>query len=315
VAIFDFIFFEHRHLKRDIGIMAAVAVVGLLLAVAVQGWEIFSLKTLEEGFSKRDFTLGQRLLTEPRVIVFYLMLLFFPSHSLLSLTHDVPISTGLLSPPATLFSMIIIACLIGLAIVSLKRYPLFSWAVFFFFLNHVIEGSIFPIELVYEHRNYVPSMFLFLPVALVLMHGYRKYGKLVAAVAGCILIFFITNTYQQNAVWKTDLTLWQDTVEKSPDPRSMFNLGGAYYTIYREDGDKGALEAAAKYFKISRDFNQLFGTNYVESFDVIPYGRVMFMAQHNAKMLDMQRSGRVRPGWAVPDELIRRSEIEEESNG
>lgn len=311
VAVFDVMFFEHKNLKRDLYFAAMILMICAIFIIAVQGPETFSLEKLQAGYAKRDFTLGQRLLTEPRVIVFYLMLLIFPSHNLMSLTHNVPISTGLLSPPETLFSIAIIASLIGLAVLQSRKNPILAFALLFFFMNHVIEGSIFPLELVYEHRNYVPSMLLFLPVSILIVSCRHKFKMIpAAATAACILTFLTWNTYQQNRAWESDLSLWTDTVSKSPDPRSMFNLGGAYYTKYRKSGDRTDFDEAVKYFKISRDFNQIYGTNYSEDWGNIPFGRVMFMAQHNTKLMTMKEDGRIRRGWAVPDELIRRSEVE-----
>lgn len=249
-------------------------------------------------------------MTQPRVIVFYFMLLFFPSHKLMSLTHTVPVSTGFFSPPETIFAMIIIACLIAIAIVQARKYPIFSFAVLFFFLNHLIEGSIIPLELIYEHRNYIPSMFLFLPAAMILVKYYKRFKIPVFAVSSIIIAFLTFNTYQQNEVWKTDLDLWKDTIKKSPDPRSMFNLGGAYYTLFKNGtGTREDFKNAVKYFQLSRDFNQMFGTNYEQNFHKIPYGRVMFMAAHNVKMLTMIKDGHVRRGIAVDKEMMKSTVI------
>lgn len=303
IPIFDVLFFKHTGLKLKAAIGLWILLTMILLTYAVQGWETFSFEQLQTGFEKREFTMGERVLTEPRVILFYLMVLFFPSHNLLSLTHTVPISTGLISPPATLMAIVIIAIIIALAIMHARKYPLVAFAVFFFFLNHLIEGTVFPLELVYEHRNYVPSMFLFLPVAIGIMYAYRRLGKIAIVAASAMLVFCIYNTHTQNEVWKTDLALWNDIVKKSPDPRSMFNLGGAYYTAYREQGKKDDLEKALNYWSVSKNFNEAFGTNYGDDIKSIPYGRVMHMAEHNARMLLMAKNGKIRKAWAIKGDI------------
>ena len=310
IALFDIMFIGQKHLSRNIAIFLWVALAGVFLVYAVQGPETFSFDKLQAGFAKRDFTMGQRVLTEPRVILFYIMLLFFPSHNLMSLTHDVPISKGLFSPPETFFSIVIIGCILVIVLINIKKYRLLSFAVLFFFLNHLIEGSIIPLELVYEHRNYVPSFFLFLPVAILIVRGLRKYRKPAAVLASGIILFFIYNTYTQNETWKSDLTLWHDTVAKSPDPRSWFNLAGAYYTRSKsEERQEGDMQKALKYWTVSRDFNQLYGTNYKETNDIIPYGRVMHMAQHNAMMLTMLKDGKIRRAWKIKKDLMKNVEI------
>ena len=82
----------------------------------------------------------------------------------MNLDHDPLISTSLLAPPTTLFSII----LIGLILATTYRYrhksPLITFGVFFFFLNMVIESSVVPLELVFEHRLYLPSIGFFLAV-------------------------------------------------------------------------------------------------------------------------------------------------------
>jgi hypothetical protein len=61
--------------------------------------------------------------------------------------------------------MVAVVLLIALAIKQYRSWPYLSFGVLFFFLNHLIESSIIPLELVFEHRNYIPSMFLFVPLA------------------------------------------------------------------------------------------------------------------------------------------------------
>ena len=131
-----------------------------------QGGHLFSFLG---GYQKRVFTLEQRLLTEPRVIWFYLSLLFYPIPSRLSLVHDFAISQSLLEPVTTLISVLAIVALLLGATVYARRWPLIAFCVIFFFLNHLIESTILPLELVFEHRNYIPSMLLFLPLAILLV--------------------------------------------------------------------------------------------------------------------------------------------------
>ena len=113
------------------------------------------------GYDKRPFTPIDRLMTQPRVILFYISLLIYPVSSRLALLHDFEFSTGMFSPWTTLPSILIVTGLILLFILLAKKHPLVSFCGIFFFLNHLIEGSIFNLELIYEHRNYLPSMLYF----------------------------------------------------------------------------------------------------------------------------------------------------------
>jgi len=279
IALFEVMFFGVT--RKKLYVFGGLIVGGVLLVLAVQGWETFSGAKLAAGYAKRDFTLAQRLLTEPRVVVFYIMLLLFPYHGLLSLTHVVPLSHGLLNPPETLVGLLIITLFLALALLKIRKHPLIAYCIFFFFLNHIVESSFLPLELVYEHRNYVPSMLFFVPIAIVIIHLYRHWLKSVAIVGTALVLLFMGyNTYTQNKVWVDDLSLWHDVCKKSPDPRSVFNYAGS---IYREHDLKRAME----FWQISYQFNHVFGTDYKEDPNIIPYGRVMYMAYNNYKKVKL----------------------------
>ena len=110
------------------------------------------------GYKFRDFTLPQRMLTELRVVIFYISLLLWPQPSRLNLDHDFAISYSLVDPLTTLISFAIIIILIAAAILIARREPLLSFGILWFFGNLVIESSVIGLELVFEHRNYLPSM-------------------------------------------------------------------------------------------------------------------------------------------------------------
>jgi hypothetical protein len=314
IFLFDLMFVQKKeNIKRNVMVFLWIILAGILIIYALSGWETLSYNQLIEGYAKRDFTLGQRLLTGPRVILFYIMLLAFPYHGFLSLTHNLVVSKSLIDPFATLIAFLVLAVIITLSIVKIRKYALICYCVLFFFLNHLIEVSIFPLELVFEHRNYIPSFFFFLPFSILLLHiwkNWRGFKVMVPALASSIILFFGYNTYYQNDVWETDLKLWTDTTKKSPDPRSMFNYAGAFYTLWMDNKDnREYFQKALRYWYISANFNKLFGTNYSEDPNKIPYGRVMRMAVHNALMLKMAKEGKIRSAWTIkglpdPDRFV-----------
>jgi hypothetical protein len=120
-------------------------------------------------YEARPFTLGQAVLTPPRVILFYLSLLFYPVEQRLSITHDIQLSNSLFDPPSTIVAILVLLGIVGACLLKSKKWPFISYCILFFFMNHVIEGSVFGLELIFEHRNYLPSMLLFAPVAILLV--------------------------------------------------------------------------------------------------------------------------------------------------
>jgi hypothetical protein len=87
------------------------------------------------------------------------------------LLHDIDISRGLLDPWTTLAAILGIILILGFAVAKARRFPLLSFAILFFFMNHLIEGTVIPLELIYEHRNYIPSMFFFVPIGVMMVRA------------------------------------------------------------------------------------------------------------------------------------------------
>ncbi len=190
-----------------------------------------------DGYSYRPFTLSQRLMTEARVIVLYFYKLIYPVASNYSIGHDIEISTSLFSPWTTIPSIIVIFALVGASIKTIKQYPLIGFSLLFFFLNHLVESTIIPLELIFEHRNYLPTMFLFLPLAAGLqfvLDFYRNKNKglLLFIFAAASSLLFLTGlaTYTRNFDWKSEETLWTSAIRSAPgNPRFYQNLASLYY--------------------------------------------------------------------------------------
>ncbi len=160
IALYEFYFFQNfdlsPHGKRILMILGAV-----LLGILAFGFIIWGKRYIEltiAGYQYRTFTLSERVLTQFRVVLYYLSLLIYPHPSRLNLDYDFPISKTIFDPPTTILSMIIIAGLLVYSFWVAKKRPVPSFFVFWYFGNLLIESSIFPLEMVYEHRLYLPSI-------------------------------------------------------------------------------------------------------------------------------------------------------------
>ncbi|RAP59376.1 hypothetical protein [Oleiagrimonas sp. MCCC 1A03011] len=117
--------------------------------------------------SIRPFSIGERLLTEPRIVLDYLGKIFLPRFGIYGLYHDgYRFSTGLLTPWSTLPSLVVVAGLTVAAFVRRKRWPLFALAVFWYLGGQLLESSSIMLELYFEHRNYLPLAGIVLALAL-----------------------------------------------------------------------------------------------------------------------------------------------------
>ena len=189
------------------------------------------------GYANRPFTLWERLLTESRIVILYFKQIFYPVASNYSIVHDIKISTNLFSPWTTFPSVIAIASLLSIGVANIKKRPLVSFAILFYFVNHIVESTILPLELIFEHRNYLPSMFLFLPVAVGLnnvLNFYREKNQLIFSLIaiGTSVFLFLTGfaTYTRNFDWQSEETLWKAAIQTAPgNPRGYQNLASLYY--------------------------------------------------------------------------------------
>jgi tetratricopeptide (TPR) repeat protein len=150
----------YRRSMRLFGWLPAGMVAGYLLE---QGWS-----GLTRGISSvRPWTLGQRLLTEPRVLLDYLDLLWLPRPFTPGLFNDhIQASASLWSPATTLPALLAVFAMIVGAWLLRRRWPALALAVLFYFVGQSLESSTVALELYFEHRNYLPAMLMFWPLAL-----------------------------------------------------------------------------------------------------------------------------------------------------
>ena len=188
--------------------------------------------------------MAQRLLTQPRVVMHYISLLFYPTPGRLNLDYDFPLSYSLFSPVTTFIAITIIIGMLGLALLTARKYRLYSFCILWFLGNLVIESSTIPLEIIYEHRTYLPSMMVILLIVLLLHQAVKKRRVLIVFLTA-VAILFSYWTYERNKVWKNDLTLWTDIQKKNPNKaRANSNLGLAYLEKNRLDEAIPVLEKA-----------------------------------------------------------------------
>jgi hypothetical protein len=176
IALYEFYFFQNLDLSPR-GKKVVFWLAGTLLILGAFGlilWGPRYYNEIVEGYKIRNFTLGERILTQFRVVLYYVILLVFPHPSRLNLDYDFSISKTILDPPTTLISILIIAGLVGYSLWIAKKKPVLSYFILWYFVNLVIESSIFPLEMVYEHRLYLPAVGPFVLFSLLIVRGIEK---------------------------------------------------------------------------------------------------------------------------------------------
>jgi hypothetical protein len=200
--------------------LAAVALVTLRPDVVLAGYEW------------RHFSLAERLLTQPRVLWDYVRVVLIPHTPSLGLFHDdYTVSTGLLSPRSTVLAIGGWSLVVLAAIQSRMREPLFTLGIGFFLLAHAMESTVLPLEIYFEHRNYLPSAGLLLATTALLLAarralpsattGFRATG--FALMVAVPVVQWVA-THGRARVWSSEETLFAQELRynaESPRLRSL----------------------------------------------------------------------------------------------
>lgn len=213
---------DGRASKPVLATYAALLLLPLLAGLAwISTWIFHSFSNF------RSFSIAQRLLTEPRVFVDYIRWSVLPNINELTFYHDdIKASHGLLDPPTTLAAIVALLALLALALWQRKTRPLFCLGILWFFAGHMLTGTVIPLELVFEHRNYFPSAGLLLAAAslLALEPGLRLTVARVAIAAGFVAWFAFT-TFLRSEEWSDPMRLAYAEALKRPDaPRAQYEL-------------------------------------------------------------------------------------------
>ncbi len=175
------------------------------------------------GYKTRTFGIGGRVLTEPRVIWDYLGNIVSPAPRSLGLFHDdMRASAGLLTPWTTLPALLGIIGLIALAAASRRRAPVLAFGLGWFLGGQLLESSIFPLELYYEHRNYLPlagvlTLFAFyLPAVLARVRAILV-RRALAIAAIVMLAELIGTSYVSYLYWGRPLAQAEIWANDHPD--------------------------------------------------------------------------------------------------
>lgn len=205
----------------------------------------------------RSLSRGVYLVTELRVMLTYIRLLFLPTGQ--NLDYDFPLARSPFDPPSMAGLAAVFLLLAGaVALAGRARRAgggdilIVSFGILFFFLALSVESSIIPIrDVIFEHRLYLPlagAAIAFAAAVASLLAGpvgHRLPRGSFPAVAALLVLPLGMAAHLRNEVWKSEIVLWEDVVAKSPaKARPRNNLGNAYYKADRMEEAIREYEAA-----------------------------------------------------------------------
>jgi hypothetical protein len=222
--------------RTIVGFFSVVLVVPAILGTA---W-LAPVLLQPASWATRDFSLDTRLLSEARIVVDYIAWTVAPTPHALSFYHDdFVISHSLLDPATTILSLLVI---IGLAVAAWlvrRRYPLASLGIAWYLGCHTLTGTVLPLELIYEHRNYFASLGLILVLASVLQPFLADKGKLRRLGVFAVVAFGMLwggMTLATASAWGDPLSLARELALRAPrSPRAQYELGRTYIIYSKYD--------------------------------------------------------------------------------
>ena len=218
----------------------------LLALVATAGVVLLYLggepaTAIAEQYAGQDLTPWKRLLTELRVLVFYMGLMVLPYPGRLSLDHTFSISHSLTDPITTLLAAAVVVGMLFGALCLGRRHPTLAFCILWFLITLSVESTFIGLELAYEHRLYLPMFALALAAAYLLALTPARFAKLTLGLGGLLVMTLASASIVRNITWQDPATLWADAVSKSPTShRAHNNLGRVL--IDRGDSERAALQ-------------------------------------------------------------------------
>ncbi len=215
------------------------------------------------SFAGEDVGRLNYMLTQPSVILFYyLKLLIFPIN--LNIDPDILLVTEWWSGNFFIALLGIVGLIYFLY--QFKEKRLLLYFIFWFFIVLSPSSSIITLyDLAAEHRTYLASysyyailaFFVYKISHLVYSGNFKKGKNLVLVISILISIMFSILTIQRNKIWASEVSLWSDTLKKSPQKvRPIINLAHAY-TVPE------TLDLAVEYYEKALVLNpNIFATNY-----------------------------------------------------
>ena len=201
-----------RHEQQSAFALAWLPALLVLCGLALQGARAWT-----ETPALRGWSIGDRLLTQPRALLDYLHALFVPGIEARGVfADDYAVSTNLAAPWTTLPALLTVIALLLLAARLRRTAPAFAAAALFYLAGHAMESSIIPLELYFEHRNYLPSILLAWPIALWACSR-RSHGRLITAGLVLLVALLAILTTTQARLWGDPDALALHWAETYPD--------------------------------------------------------------------------------------------------
>jgi hypothetical protein len=228
---------------------------------------------------------GNYLMTQFRVIITYIRLLFVPINQ--TLDYDYPVYHSFFEPDV-IISFFIITALLAVAFYLVYRsrrtdrlLRFLAFGMLWFFITLSVESSIIPIvHVIFEHRMYLPSVgaiMAFSSLLILILKRWRITEKPIIIIFLLIVVTLSFTAYSRNRIWSSEILLWEDGVKKTfKRIAPYYHLGSAYFKAGRYRDAITVLNIASQlgpdypqiYFRLGQTYEKLgWARNAVMSYE------------------------------------------------
>jgi tetratricopeptide (TPR) repeat protein len=243
IILHEFIFFKSTRRQKLLFLLPVLFALAIVpLALMTTGKPLGEVLTVLDAQTRVQSELPRwdYLMTQLRVITTYIRLIFLPVNQ--NLDYDYPIYDSLFTAPV-FFSFLFLSTLLGCAAYLVYRtrnsasvLRVTAFGIFWFFITLSVESSVMPIvDVIFEHRVYLPSAGAFLAITTAAWAGVKRMEaqwplarRAAASAAFLAVIAFLGATYARNGVWTDKAALWEDVASKSAKASTYVSLGIAY---------------------------------------------------------------------------------------
>ena len=219
---------------------------GLASSWLLLGWLMAGLHNRGAGYGLGISWWGY-VLAECRAVVQYLRLAIWPNRLVFDYGFHVPMKNVVAVAP---FALILVILAIGV-LFTLKRHPPIGFVGAWFFVILAPTSSVVPIvgSPIAEHRMYLP---LAAVVTMAVLAGYAWIGRRSLRMFFVVAFVLVLVTIQRNQDYQSELSIWQDTVQKDPrNARAHYSLGSA---LFQAGGAEEAIGHYQQALQIQPDY-------------------------------------------------------------
>lgn len=223
----------------------------LLCAVTFFGW-VLPTALAPATYSARDFTLPERLYSQLSVLLLYLRQMVLPWPESLWFYYDnYPISKGLLHPATTLLDALLLLSFAMFGWLVRCRWPMTALGIGWFFTSHALTSNVMPLELVFEHRNYLALLAVLLALVQPFHALLARFTREARVVMLALPLAYIAGMgFMQAVNWSTPLGLALTLTTRNPDSaRAGYEYGRTLIGLADNDRSSPAWGLAIKEFE------------------------------------------------------------------